>query len=62
MSERSKSYICSDYGKGKVLIDSIFPNHENRIHELMSALSHDEKTETIQILKKLGLSIKDLSY
>ncbi len=48
--------------EGQSLIDSIFPNHEKRIHELMSALSHDEKTETIDLLKKLGLSIKDLSY
>ncbi|WP_408005965.1 MarR family winged helix-turn-helix transcriptional regulator [Rossellomorea vietnamensis] len=47
---------------GRGLIDDIFPNHENRIHELMSALSPDEKVETIQMLKKLGLSIKDLSY
>ncbi|MBN8191677.1 MarR family transcriptional regulator [Bacillus sp. NTK074B] len=48
--------------KGKELIDGIFPDHEERIHELMSALSPDEKEDTIQMLKKLGLSIKDLSY
>lgn len=47
---------------GRELIDDIFPNHENRIHELMSSLSPAEKEETIQMLKKLGLSIKDLSY
>ncbi|WP_442858754.1 MarR family winged helix-turn-helix transcriptional regulator [Bacillus sp. KH172YL63] len=47
---------------GRELIDDIFPNHEKRIHELMSALSAEEKEETIHMLKKLGLSIKDLSY
>jgi MarR family transcriptional regulator, 2-MHQ and catechol-resistance regulon repressor len=47
---------------GRSLIDSIFPNHEERIHELMSALSPDEKDDAIDLVKKLGLSIKDLSY
>lgn len=47
---------------GRVLIDRIFPDHENRIHELMSTLTPDEKEEAIGLLKKLGLSIKDLSY
>ena len=48
--------------EGRKLIDDIFPNHEERINELMSALSPQEKEETINNLKKLGLSIKDLSY
>jgi len=47
---------------GRVMIDRIFPDHENRIHELMSTLTPDEKEEAIGLLKKLGLSIKDLSY
>ncbi len=47
---------------GRVMIDRIFPDHENRIHELMSTLTLDEKEEAIGLLKKLGLSIKDLSY
>ncbi|MBV6683036.1 MarR family transcriptional regulator [Bacillus sp. JRC01] len=47
---------------GRVMIDRIFPDHENRIHELMSTLTPDEKEEAIELLKKLGLSIKDLSY
>ncbi|XXM73309.1 MarR family winged helix-turn-helix transcriptional regulator [Lysinibacillus sphaericus] len=47
---------------GRSLIDTIFPNHEMRIHELMSALTPEEKSEVIELLKKLGLSIKNLSY
>ncbi|NQD64709.1 MarR family transcriptional regulator [Bacillus haikouensis] len=47
---------------GRSLIDRIFPNHEARIHELMSALSPEEKDDAINLVKKLGLSIKDLSY
>jgi MarR family transcriptional regulator, 2-MHQ and catechol-resistance regulon repressor len=47
---------------GRSLIDRIFPNHEARIHELMSALSPEEKSDAINLVKKLGLSIKDLSY
>jgi MarR family transcriptional regulator, 2-MHQ and catechol-resistance regulon repressor len=50
----------TDEGRG--LIDSIFPNHEMRIHELMSALTPEEKSEVIDLVKKLGLSIKNLSY
>ncbi|WP_175988601.1 MarR family winged helix-turn-helix transcriptional regulator [Bacillus sp. Marseille-Q1617] len=47
---------------GRSLIDKIFPNHEDRIHELMSSLSPEEKKDAIELLKKLGLSIKNLSY
>jgi MarR family transcriptional regulator, 2-MHQ and catechol-resistance regulon repressor len=47
---------------GRSLIDKIFPNHEERIHELMSALSPEEKNDAIELVKKLGLSIKNLSY
>jgi MarR family transcriptional regulator, 2-MHQ and catechol-resistance regulon repressor len=47
---------------GRNLIDKIFPNHEERIHELMSALSPEEKNDAIELVKKLGLSIKNLSY
>ncbi|WP_141771826.1 MarR family transcriptional regulator [Rossellomorea aquimaris] len=47
---------------GQSLIDTIFPNHEMRIHELMSALTSEEKSEVIELVKKLGLSIKNLSY
>jgi MarR family transcriptional regulator, 2-MHQ and catechol-resistance regulon repressor len=47
---------------GKALIDDIFPAHEQRIHELMSVLSIEEKDQAIELLKNVGLSIKDLSY
>ncbi|MHC0038638.1 MarR family winged helix-turn-helix transcriptional regulator [Pseudoneobacillus sp. C159] len=42
---------------GKKFIDDIFPEHELRIHELMSSLTQDEKETAIELLKKLGLSV-----
>lgn len=42
---------------GKKFIDEIFPDHEQRIHELMSSLTTDEKETSIELLKKLGLSV-----
>ncbi|MDP4162221.1 MAG: MarR family transcriptional regulator [Bacillota bacterium] len=41
--------------EGKQFIKDIFPNHENQIHGLMSALDESEKAEAIELLKKLGL-------
>ncbi len=48
--------------KGKAFMAEIFPVHEKKLHELMDALDPTEKETAIQLLKKLGLSIKDLSY
>ncbi|WP_019153012.1 MarR family winged helix-turn-helix transcriptional regulator [Robertmurraya massiliosenegalensis] len=42
---------------GKKFIENVFPGHEQRIHELMSELSNEEKEEAIELLKKLGLSV-----
>ncbi|MCM3638050.1 MarR family transcriptional regulator [Sporosarcina luteola] len=46
---------------GKGLIEDIFPSHEEKINELMSALSKTEQDTAIELLRKLGLSIKNLS-
>ena len=46
---------------GNELIEEIFPSHEKRINELMSALTETEQETAIDLLRKLGLSIKDLS-
>ncbi|WP_432359716.1 MarR family winged helix-turn-helix transcriptional regulator [Sporosarcina sp. UB5] len=46
---------------GKELIEEIFPSHEEKISELMSALSETEQEAAIELLRKLGLSIKNLS-
>lgn len=46
---------------GKDLIENIFPQHEQHIKELMSGLSAEEQNQSIELLKKLGLSVKDLS-
>ncbi|MFS0688276.1 MarR family transcriptional regulator [Sporosarcina sp. 179-K 8C2 HS] len=46
---------------GKELIEEIFPSHEEKINELMSVLSNSEQETAIELLRKLGLSIKNLS-
>jgi MarR family transcriptional regulator, 2-MHQ and catechol-resistance regulon repressor len=43
--------------EGKTFIGEIFPEHEARIHELMSSLSPEEKETAIELVKKLGLSV-----
>jgi MarR family 2-MHQ and catechol resistance regulon transcriptional repressor len=40
---------------GKQFIEGIFPDHAQRINELMSSLDENEKEEAIRLLKKLGL-------
>lgn len=47
--------------KGNELIDEIFPQHAKNIQNIMSALSPDEQEQAIILLRKLGLSIKNLS-
>ncbi|WP_332649607.1 MarR family winged helix-turn-helix transcriptional regulator [Lysinibacillus sp. 54212] len=47
---------------GTQFMDEIFPRHEKHLHELMNVMTSEEKDTAIELLKKLGLSIKDLSY
>ncbi|WP_338753790.1 MarR family transcriptional regulator [Bacillus sp. FJAT-52991] len=47
--------------QGRVFIDEIFPQHEENIHQLMDVLSEEEKETVITLIRKLGVSIKDLS-
>lgn len=47
---------------GTEFMANLFPQHEVQLFELLSVLSSEEKDEAIALLKKLGLSIKDLSY
>ena len=47
---------------GKSFMDRVFPMHEQQLHEIMSVLTGEEKEQAITLLKKLGLSIRDLSY
>ncbi|WP_404451191.1 MarR family transcriptional regulator [Virgibacillus necropolis] len=44
--------------KGITLLDSIFPDHWRKIEEILEGLNKDEKTQAINLLKKLGTSIK----
>lgn len=48
--------------EGNAFMDELFPRHEQQLVELMSVLSEEEKNEAIELVKKLGLSIKNLSY
>ncbi|MGD6964820.1 MarR family winged helix-turn-helix transcriptional regulator [Rossellomorea vietnamensis] len=48
--------------EGKDFIAELFPRHEQQIHKLMSVLDNEEKDTAIELLKRVGLSIKDLSY
>jgi len=43
--------------EGKALIEEIFPEHSQRINELMDVLSSEEKQTAIDLLKKVGLSV-----
>lgn len=47
--------------EGTALIESIFPAHEAYIHDLMSVLDDEEMEQATSALRKLGLSIKNLS-
>lgn len=42
--------------KGREFIEEVFPGHGERIHELMSVLTTEEKETAILLLKKLGIS------
>jgi len=46
---------------GKELIQSIFPKHAKNIEMLMSELNEREQDEAIELLRKLGLSVNNLS-
>ncbi|TYS83437.1 MarR family transcriptional regulator [Rossellomorea aquimaris] len=48
--------------EGEKFIGELFPRHEQQIHKLMSVLDTGEKDTAIELLKRVGLSIKDLSY
>ncbi len=48
--------------EGSTFMGELFPQHEQHLHEMLSALTPEEKDQAINLLKKLGLSIKDLSY
>ncbi|RUL54300.1 MULTISPECIES: MarR family winged helix-turn-helix transcriptional regulator [Lysinibacillus] len=48
--------------EGSKFMQQLFPEHEQNLHELLSVLTTEEKDTAIELLKKLGLSIKDLSY
>lgn len=46
--------------KGKQLIEEIFPPHEERINEIVSVLTDEEKNMVTELLKKVGYHAHDL--
>jgi MarR family 2-MHQ and catechol resistance regulon transcriptional repressor len=46
--------------KGKQLIEEIFPPHEERINEIVSVLTDEEKSMVTELLKKVGYHAQDL--
>ncbi|WP_100333806.1 MarR family winged helix-turn-helix transcriptional regulator [Bacillus alkalisoli] len=46
---------------GKELLNEIFPQHEQRIDELVAGLTKEEKQTAIDLLKKLGLYTYELT-
>lgn len=46
---------------GSELLDVLFPEHAQNIKALMSSLSETEQDAAIGLLRKLGLSVKNLS-
>jgi MarR family transcriptional regulator, 2-MHQ and catechol-resistance regulon repressor len=46
--------------KGKQLIEEIFPPHEERINEIVSVLTSEEKNVVTELLKKVGYHANDL--
>jgi len=47
--------------EGGAFMQTVFPDHAEVIHEIMSGLSSEEKKEAIALIKKLGLSVTNLS-
>lgn len=47
--------------EGVELITSMFPEHAETIESIMSALTVEEQEQAIALIRKLGLSVKDLS-
>lgn len=47
--------------EGKQYMDELFPRHELQLVELLNVLTVEEKATLTELLKKLGLSIKNLS-
>ncbi|WP_342525976.1 MarR family transcriptional regulator [Chryseomicrobium sp. FSL W7-1435] len=47
--------------EGRSFMDELFPKHELQLVELLNVLSSEEKETLTVLLKRLGLSIKNLS-
>lgn len=44
--------------KGKSFIEGMFPEHEKRIDDIMSALTPEEKETAIELIKKIGYGVQ----
>lgn len=45
--------------RGKKLIEQVFPSHRNEIERIMSVLTNEEQETAINLMKKIGLSLKE---
>ncbi|WP_338451870.1 MarR family transcriptional regulator [Niallia oryzisoli] len=45
--------------RGKKLIEQVFPSHRNEIERIMSVLTSEEQETAINLMKKIGLSLKE---
>ncbi|MCG1010338.1 MarR family transcriptional regulator [Salinicoccus sp. ID82-1] len=55
-ADRRVSYV-SLTGRGKSLMDKIFPDHAERLEQVAGGLDPKEKSELIELLKKLGKNV-----
>jgi MarR family 2-MHQ and catechol resistance regulon transcriptional repressor len=46
--------------KGHSLFKEVFTQHAERVTQLASVLTEDEQAQLSQLLKKLGLALKDM--
>lgn len=45
--------------KGKIFIESIFPDHEKKIDDIMNVLTSEEKEMATELIKKIGYNALD---
>ncbi|AZB42539.1 MarR family transcriptional regulator [Bacillus sp. FJAT-42376] len=46
--------------EGKALIEDIFPSHQQKIDEIVGILSEEEKSQAIEMIKRIGYHAREL--
>lgn len=60
-SEDKRAYLIALTDQGKTLFDEIFPKHVDLISRSLSFVTTDEKEQLINLLKKIGYGIQNMS-